>query len=159
MNKYKVYGTVTVLITKEVYANSENEAKEVAAERFGGLANFCGNGGTDYLLGVYNDDEDEEETISCDDDCPNFYDGDVELLEEDVSITENFTVEVTITDYTPAEDATDEEIEDFPVKVYDYEIESTESDLEQDLINEIESDYPGFTVNAIEYTIRYREKV
>ena len=43
MNKYKVYGTYIATITKEVYANSEEEAREVAYDTFGGVTNLCGN--------------------------------------------------------------------------------------------------------------------
>lgn len=57
MKKYKVYGMVTVTVTKEVWANSEDEAREKAYERLSCLTSYCGNGGYDKLVGVEEDDE------------------------------------------------------------------------------------------------------
>lgn len=57
MKKYKVYGTYTITIAKEVWANNEDEAIDKAAETFGGVIEYCGNGGDDKLVGVGNDDE------------------------------------------------------------------------------------------------------
>ena len=57
MKKYKVYGTYTITIAKEVWANDEDEAVDKAAATFGGITEYCGNGGYDKLLGVDNDDE------------------------------------------------------------------------------------------------------
>lgn len=57
MKKYKVYGTYTITITKDVWANSEEEAIEKADATFGGITEYCGNGGCDKLIGVENDDE------------------------------------------------------------------------------------------------------
>jgi hypothetical protein len=57
MKKYKVYGTVTVCVTKEVWANSEDEAREKAYDQLSCLTAYCGNGGGDKLVGVDGDDE------------------------------------------------------------------------------------------------------
>lgn len=57
MKKYKVYGTYTITIAKEVWANDEDEAIEKASDKFGGLHEYCGNGGYDKLIGVDEDDE------------------------------------------------------------------------------------------------------
>lgn len=57
MKKYKVYGTYTITIAKEVWANDEDEAVDKAAETFGGVIEYCGNGGDDKLVGVSEDDE------------------------------------------------------------------------------------------------------
>lgn len=57
MPKYVVWGEVTVSVAIEVEADSEVEAFEVADEEFGGISNFCGNGGTDKLIGVYGENE------------------------------------------------------------------------------------------------------
>ena len=57
MNKYKVYGTAIVHVTKEVWANSEEEAYEKASDQLAILECYCGNGGYDRLIGVENDGE------------------------------------------------------------------------------------------------------
>ena len=57
MKKYKVYGTYTITIAKEVWANDEDDAVDKAAETFGGVIEYCGNGGYDKLVGVSEDDE------------------------------------------------------------------------------------------------------
>ena len=57
MKKYKVHGTYTITITKEVWANDEDEAIEKADVKFGGIKEYAGNGGWDKLIGVDNDDE------------------------------------------------------------------------------------------------------
>ena len=57
MKKFKVYGTYTITIAKEVWANDEDEAVEKASEKFGGVKEYCGNGGYDKLIGVENSDE------------------------------------------------------------------------------------------------------
>jgi hypothetical protein len=57
MKKYKVYGTVTVCVTKEVWANNEDEAREKAYDQLSCLTAYCGNGGGDKLVGVDGDDE------------------------------------------------------------------------------------------------------
>ena len=63
MKKYSVRGTTVVTVTKEVWANSEEEAYEKAWGNLNSLTAFCGNGGTDKLIGVYEDSE----SISADD--------------------------------------------------------------------------------------------
>lgn len=57
MKKYRVYGMVTVNVTKEVWANSEDEAREKAYDQLPSLTAYCGNGGYDKLVGVDGDDE------------------------------------------------------------------------------------------------------
>lgn len=57
MKKYKVCGTVIVCVTKEVWANNEDEAKEKAYDKLSCLTSYCGNGGYDKLIGVDGDDE------------------------------------------------------------------------------------------------------
>lgn len=76
MKKYKVYGTTTVTVTKEVWALDEDDAYKKADMELSNLTAFCGNGGDDKLIGVYEMDE----SISADD-CI-VYD-DIELLEDD----------------------------------------------------------------------------
>ena len=76
MKKYSIRGTTVVTVTKEVWANSEEEAYEKASCHLNCLTAFCGNGGTDKLVGVYEDDE----SVSADDDI--HYD-DIEELEDD----------------------------------------------------------------------------
>lgn len=49
--KFKVYGTVRVHMTVEVEAEDAEGAIE-AAEEFGGLTGYCGNGGNDKLVGT-----------------------------------------------------------------------------------------------------------
>lgn len=60
MKKYKVYGTVAVNVTKEVWANSEDEAIEKAYKQLPFLTSYCGNGGDDRLIGVEEDGESVE---------------------------------------------------------------------------------------------------
>ena len=81
MKKYKVYGTTVVTVTKEVWANNEDEAYQKAFEKLDCLTSFCGNGGIDKLVGVYGDDE------SVDADGSIEYD-DIEELEDDPSYFE-----------------------------------------------------------------------
>ena len=57
MQKYKVYGTYEITIAKEVWANNKADAIKKAEDTFGGVIEYCGNGGFDKLLGVANDDE------------------------------------------------------------------------------------------------------
>lgn len=52
MKKFKVYGNVNVVVTKEVWANSEEEAREKAYNQLPSLTAYCGNGGFDKLVGV-----------------------------------------------------------------------------------------------------------
>ena len=57
MKKYRVYGTTTVSVVKEVWANSEEEAYEKAERQLDSLTEYCGNGGYDKLVGVDGYDE------------------------------------------------------------------------------------------------------
>ena len=57
MKKYRVYGTTTVTVTKEVWASSEDEALEKAYGQLSCLTAYCGNGGYDKLIGVEEDNE------------------------------------------------------------------------------------------------------
>ena len=68
-NRYRVFGHTTVNVTIEVDANSEDEAYAAAMEECGCLTAFCGNGGTDKLIGVDGSDEsvDIVESIEYDD--------------------------------------------------------------------------------------------
>lgn len=76
MKLYRVYGTTTVSVTKEVWANSEDEAIEKAYEQLPCLTAYCGNGGYDKLVGV----EEENEMVETFDDIE--YD-DAKELEDD----------------------------------------------------------------------------
>lgn len=76
MKKFKVYGNVNVVVTKEVWARTAEEAMEKAQERLSCLTAYCGNGGWDKLVGVENHDE----SVDVFDDI--VYD-DVEELEDD----------------------------------------------------------------------------
>lgn len=60
--EYRVYGHATVTVSTLVEADSEEEAIEKANQEFGGIASYCGNGGTDKLIGV----EGEYDTIETD---------------------------------------------------------------------------------------------
>lgn len=57
MKKYRVYGTTTVTVTKEVWAANEEDAYEKAYFQLDSLTAYCGNGGIDKLIGVDGDDE------------------------------------------------------------------------------------------------------
>lgn len=62
MKKYRVSGSYTITITKEVWANSESEAYDKVESTFGGVTEYCGNGGCDKLVGV----DEEDESVSAD---------------------------------------------------------------------------------------------
>ena len=62
---------------KEVWANSEEEAYEKAANQLTSLTEYCGNGGYDRLIGV---NEDGESVSTCGN---NIEYNDIELLEDD----------------------------------------------------------------------------
>ena len=82
MKKYAVHGVVEVEIVKEVWANSEEEAYEKAANELTSLTEYVGNGGDDKLIGV----EEEGESVST---CGNeIAYNDIELLENDPSYFE-----------------------------------------------------------------------
>jgi len=51
--KYRVYGSVPVAVTMTVEAESAEAAIEAAYNEFPGLTGYCGNGGTDQLVGVH----------------------------------------------------------------------------------------------------------
>ncbi len=53
MKKYRVHGTEKVGICIEVEAESAEAALDAAYEQWPGLTGFCGNGGSDKLVGVY----------------------------------------------------------------------------------------------------------
>ncbi len=63
MKKYRVYGTTTVCVCKEVWANSADEAIERAEDELYSLTEYCGNGGADKLVGV--DGSDEFVSVDC----------------------------------------------------------------------------------------------
>jgi hypothetical protein len=54
---YEVRGTVVIEVLKRVKAHNEEQAMELAENLFGGITAYCGNGGTDKLIGVDNDSE------------------------------------------------------------------------------------------------------
>ena len=59
MKKYRIpyKGTLTVYV--EVEAENKDEAIEKAEEVDTSISQFCGNGGCDKLIGVYDSDEGE----------------------------------------------------------------------------------------------------
>lgn len=57
MKKFKVRGQYIITVTKEVWANDEDEAINKADDRFGGVIEYAGNGGWDKLVGVSEADE------------------------------------------------------------------------------------------------------
>lgn len=81
MKKFRVYGVTQVVVTKEVWANNEDEAKEKAYQRLSSLTAYGGNGGWDKLVGVSGHDE----SVEADEDVEY---NDTELLEEDPSYIE-----------------------------------------------------------------------
>lgn len=64
MKKYSCTATIETYIEMIVEAESEEDALEKANNEFGGACNYCGNGGTDKLVGV----DGENESISINDD-------------------------------------------------------------------------------------------
>lgn len=52
MKKYRVEGTTTVTVYKEVWANSEDEAYDKAFNELSNLTAYCGNFSHDRLVGV-----------------------------------------------------------------------------------------------------------
>ena len=77
MKKYAVHGFVEVEVIKEVWAHSEEEAYEKAADQLISLTEYCGNGGYDKLIGV---EGDGESVSTC---CNDIDYNDIELLEDD----------------------------------------------------------------------------
>lgn len=63
MKKFRVFGTAQVNVSCVVEADSPEEAMEKADDKFGGISGFCGNGGTDKLIGVHG----SKESISSED--------------------------------------------------------------------------------------------
>lgn len=57
MKKFKVMGSVTISVYKEVWANNEEEAYNKAYEELDTLNEYCGNGSYDRLCGVENEGE------------------------------------------------------------------------------------------------------
>ena len=50
--KFIVYGSVSIGVSIEVEADSADLAIDQAYVDFPGLSNYCGNGGSDQLVGV-----------------------------------------------------------------------------------------------------------
>ena len=44
MKKFKVYGSYTITVMKEVWANNEDDAMDKADDKFGGIIEYVGNG-------------------------------------------------------------------------------------------------------------------
>ena len=66
MKRYRVYGHMNVVVTTIVESKDDLLEEEVytkALENFEGITNYAGNGGTDKLVGVIN----ENDTIISDD--------------------------------------------------------------------------------------------
>lgn len=55
--KYRVIGNIQVSVGIIVEAENEDKAIQNAYEEFGGVNGYCGNGGTDKLIGVDGDTE------------------------------------------------------------------------------------------------------
>ncbi len=53
--KYRVIGTIQVSVGIIVEAENEDDAIQKAYKEFGGVTGYCGNGGTDKLIGVDGD--------------------------------------------------------------------------------------------------------
>ena len=81
MKKYRVCGTTTVTVYKEVWANDEDDAYRKAERELNSLTEYCGNGGYDKLIGVDGSDE----SVSVYDDI--HYD-EIEEIEDDPSYFE-----------------------------------------------------------------------
>ena len=82
MKKYAVHGIVEVEVVKEVWANSESEAYEKAANQLASLTEYLGNGGDDKLIGV----EGDGESVFTHGNEIDY--NDIELLENDISYFE-----------------------------------------------------------------------
>ena len=79
MKKYRVFGTMNVVVTTIVVSKvdlSEEEIYAKAHKKFNGISNFAGNGGIDKLVGVNN----VNDTIITDDNEVNF--NDYEFIED-----------------------------------------------------------------------------
>lgn len=55
--KYRVIGNIQASVGIIVEAENEDDAIQKAYEEFGGVNGYCGNGGTDKLIGVDGDTE------------------------------------------------------------------------------------------------------
>ena len=55
--KYRVIGNIQVSVGIIVEAENEDEPIQNAYKEFGGVNGYCGNGGTDKLIGVDGDTE------------------------------------------------------------------------------------------------------
>ncbi len=53
MKKYKVWGIAKVNVYQIVEAENKEDAIEAANQGFQGLSGYCGNGGSDKLVGTY----------------------------------------------------------------------------------------------------------
>ena len=73
--KVTVHGTVPVSVSITIEVDDIEDAPDVAAEEFGGITGYCGNGGNDKLIGVRGTNE----SISCMG--PIEWDEDVEVLQ------------------------------------------------------------------------------
>ena len=98
MKLYKVYGTTTVSVVKEVWANSEDEAYDRAQNELDSLTEYCGNGGYDKLVGV----DGEGESVACYDSI--CYD-EIEVVEDDPDHFECYTCDAEC-DVCESEDGT-----------------------------------------------------
>lgn len=87
MTLYKVYGTTTVSVVKEVWANSEDEAYDKAQNQLESLTEYCGNGGCDKLIGV----DGCGESISC---CDSICYDEIEAIEDDPDHFECYTCDL-----------------------------------------------------------------
>lgn len=76
MKKYRVYGTTTVSVVKEVWAANEEDAYERAERELNSLTEYCGNGGYDKLVGV----DGHDESVAAND---TIYYDDIETIEDD----------------------------------------------------------------------------
>jgi len=75
MDKYKVFGHTVVNVVVEVEAENEGKAYKIAEDELCGLIAFCGNGGTDKLVGV----DGENQSVSADEGIEYDY---IELLDK-----------------------------------------------------------------------------
>ena len=76
MYKFRVYGVTQVVVTKEIWANCEDDAIGKAFTELPRLTEYGGNGGWDKLVGV----EEDDETVSADGEIQYDY---AEVIEED----------------------------------------------------------------------------
>lgn len=72
MPKWTVYGFVPIDVVMTVEAETKEDAIDAAYQEFPGLTNYCGNGGTDKLVGVH----DRNVSLDAGDAEPEFKDAD-----------------------------------------------------------------------------------